>query len=73
MRPSIQYRTCSKDAFTAAKTGRIYVDGTGCGNSGVLRGSGQFNWDVILIKETQIIEKHSFRDLMVVYARACVF
>jgi hypothetical protein len=51
------------DAFTSAPTGGIYGDGTGWGNSGVgiVRGPGQFNWDITLIKITEIREGHSLQ------------
>jgi hypothetical protein len=50
-------------AFCAPPTGGIYGDGTGFGNSGVgiVRGPGQFNWDLTLIKETKIREGHSIQ------------
>ena len=48
----------NKSAFCAAPTGGIYGNGTGFGNSGVgiLRGPGQFNWDITLNKITKIQE-----------------
>ncbi len=53
----------NKEAFTSAPTGGIYGDGTGWGNSGVgiVRGPGQFNWDITLIKTTEIKEGHTFQ------------
>jgi len=51
------------DAFCALPTGGIYGNGTGWGNSGrgVIRGPGQFNWDISLIKDTAIREGHRFQ------------
>jgi hypothetical protein len=53
----------NKSAFCAAPTGGIYGNGTGYGNSGVgiLRGPGQFNWDITLNKMTKIREGHSLQ------------
>lgn len=50
-------------AFCAPPTGGIYGNGTGWGNSGVgiVRGPGQFNWDISLIKNTPIREGHSLQ------------
>ena len=51
------------DAFCALPTGGIYGNGTGWGNSGrgVIRGPGQFNWDISIIKDTMIREGHRFQ------------
>ncbi len=53
----------NKSAFCAAPTGGIYGNGTGFGNSGVgiLRGPGQFNWDITLNKITKIREGHTLQ------------
>jgi hypothetical protein len=53
----------SRDAFCAPPTGGIYGNSTGYGNSGIgiLRGPGQFNWDISLIKDTMIREGHRFQ------------
>jgi hypothetical protein len=51
------------NAFCAPPSGGIYGDGTGWGNSGlgIVRGPGQFNWDISLSKDTQIIKGHTFQ------------
>jgi len=43
-------------AFGNVPSGGIYGDGTGFGNSGIgiIRGPGQFNFDVSLIKTTRV-------------------
>jgi hypothetical protein len=53
----------NRAAFCAAPTGGTYGNGTGWGNSGIgiLRGPGQFNWDISLIKDTMIREGHRFQ------------
>lgn len=53
----------NRSAFCAAPTGGIYGNGTGWGNAGIgiLRGPGQFNWDISLIKDTWIREGHRFQ------------
>ncbi len=50
-------------AFCAAPTGGIYGNGTGWGNSGVgiVKGPGQFNWDISLIKDFRIGESQIFQ------------
>ncbi len=53
----------NRDAFSDPPTGGIYGNGTGYGNSGVgvVLGPGQFNWDISLIKNTEIKEGHTFQ------------
>jgi hypothetical protein len=53
----------NKDAFCALPTGGIYGNGTGYGNSGrgIVRGPGQYNWDISIIKDTMIREGHRFQ------------
>jgi hypothetical protein len=53
----------NKDAFCAPPTGGIYGNGTGWGNSGVgiVRGPGQFNWDISLFNDIPISEGHAFQ------------
>ncbi|MBN1568052.1 MAG: carboxypeptidase regulatory-like domain-containing protein [Acidobacteria bacterium] len=50
----------NKDAFCALPTGGIYGNGTGYGNTGIgiIRGPGQFNWDISIIKDAVIKEGH---------------
>jgi len=51
------------DAFCDLPTGGIYGNGSGWGNSGrgIIRGPGQFNWDISLIKNIDIREGHTFQ------------
>ena len=51
------------DVFCDPPTGGIYGNGTGWGNTGVgiVKGPGQHNWDISIIKNTPISEGHSFQ------------
>jgi len=53
----------NRSAFCDAPTGGIYGNGRGWGNSGrgIIRGPGQFNWDISIIKGVRIRESHNFQ------------
>jgi hypothetical protein len=53
----------NKSAFCALPTGGVYGNGTGWGNSGrgIVRGPGQSNFDISIIKNTRIKEGHTFQ------------